>query len=476
MNRNMRPIRNLFTHKILMVKLAVKELRSAKFYAILLVSVMLAGIFSLSPAISLLMNDVIIRSTGRIASTNVVTANSGSARDIQAAVDEVVAAGGIGSVYIPEGTFNFVEIGEPWQTVNIPAGVNIFGAPTERTSRLPIPPRGMNPNDQVIEWKTILVMPYEAPHLDEWFYVQGSGDPNVGFRFSDIKLIGWRYFDSSSTTGYYGIFIDEVQNFRVDHCHFQDMAESAIWAGDAGGTGSHTYTRAKINGVIDHCRLVNTLGDIGMVYENRDLGYGVGLRRWACDLWDDLEDVIGKYTDHTVFIEDSYFSKWRHGVCSNDGFHYVFRHNIVEGDYGQRGSIDSHGSRADADHPLAVGTRAVEVYDNVFKDPDPLYATPYALNHRGGSGIIFNNTLQNYDALLHLDDGYDWGNELLEYCRIWDTYIWDNDLGGGALISYIRGWAQEDVSYFLRSPSLAEDGWEYTPYVYPHPLTLESYP
>ncbi|MDH5694924.1 MAG: hypothetical protein OEZ47_17640, partial [Gammaproteobacteria bacterium] len=38
-----------------------------KFCAILLVLVMFIGIFSLSPAISTLMNDVIIRSTGRIA-------------------------------------------------------------------------------------------------------------------------------------------------------------------------------------------------------------------------------------------------------------------------------------------------------------------------------------------------------------------------------------------------------------------------
>lgn len=50
-----------------MGKLAMKELRNTKFYAMVLFSVILVGIFSLSPAISSLMNDVIIRSTGRIA-------------------------------------------------------------------------------------------------------------------------------------------------------------------------------------------------------------------------------------------------------------------------------------------------------------------------------------------------------------------------------------------------------------------------
>ena len=60
-----------------------------------------------------------------------VTATNGSAVGIQEAVDQVAAAG-YGNVFIPEGTFNFVEVGEPWTTVTIPAGVNIFGAPTER--------------------------------------------------------------------------------------------------------------------------------------------------------------------------------------------------------------------------------------------------------------------------------------------------------------------------------------------------------
>ncbi|MEA2066092.1 MAG: hypothetical protein U9O65_03190, partial [Thermotogota bacterium] len=76
MNRSMKPFQNLFTHKILMIKSAVKELQSAKFCAILLVSVVLAGIFSLSPAISSLMNDVIITSTGRITTKAPITYKS----------------------------------------------------------------------------------------------------------------------------------------------------------------------------------------------------------------------------------------------------------------------------------------------------------------------------------------------------------------------------------------------------------------
>ena len=64
-NKRVNP--KLLTHELQIIKLTVKRLRNTKFYAVFLISVMLVGIFSLYPAISSLMNDVIIRSTGRIA-------------------------------------------------------------------------------------------------------------------------------------------------------------------------------------------------------------------------------------------------------------------------------------------------------------------------------------------------------------------------------------------------------------------------
>jgi uncharacterized lipoprotein YddW (UPF0748 family) len=54
-----------------MTKMVPKELQSTKIHAILLVSVMLFGALSLSLAISSLMNDVIIRSSGRIATATI---------------------------------------------------------------------------------------------------------------------------------------------------------------------------------------------------------------------------------------------------------------------------------------------------------------------------------------------------------------------------------------------------------------------
>jgi len=443
----------------------VKRLQNIKSFTIFSVSIMFMGVFVLSPAISSLTHSFTIRSTGEIQPTANVTARSGSARDVQAAVDWVVASGGIGSVYIPEGTFNFVEVGESWTgaRVNIPAGVNLFGAPTERDA-----------NGQVIEWKTVLAMPWEVPttgpdDMPVWFSVQGDGSPDVSFRFSDIKLVGWRFYDTNSITMYIGLRIYEVQNFRVDHCNFQDIAGSAIRA----GSGPIYPNRKVISGVIDHCRLVNSIG-LPAPYASRTLDYGINLRRWACDVWDyDITNVFGKYNNYTIFIEDNYFSKWRHDVASNDGIHYVFRHNLVEGDYGY-GSVDAHGSYAVVGM-LGVGTRAVEIYENVFKDPITLpdMSPPWAIHLRGGSAVVFNNIVQGYNDFLALSN--DVGNrELCPQCFTSDTYIWNNDIGAAHFWQYLELGLIEGDHYFLRVPNLAEDGFEYMPYPYPHPLTLQE--
>ena len=451
MNSNIKQVRNLFTYRIPLIKLAVKELRSTKFYAILLVSVMIAGIFSLSPAISTLTNDVIIRSTGRIFAY--VTANSGSSEDIQAAVDEV-AAMGVGNVYIPEGTFNFAEIGESWQTVNIPAGVNLFGASTDRDA-----------NDQVVEWKTILVMPFDAmpsgPPDKSWFFnIQGNMDPNKPSRLSDIKLVGYREFDHTNPNWHGGILVNSVIDFRIDHCSFKHCT--------GGGVAIGTEANGACCGVIDHCRFVNDYGvvvpswlDCTVCYGVTVFSSGIGSTRWE----DDVDKVLGHYLEYTVFIEDCYFSRWRHCVSSNDGAHYVFRHNTIEHDAGF-GSLDGHGTY---NH---VGTRCMEIYDNMIVDP--VDCSYYNSNNskrglagvfwRGGGGVVFNNHVRYYYRFVQLTD-----EGSVEKCWPHDIWIWNNNMEDTTLVEGTSS-AQQGVDYFLyEKPG-------YAPYPYPHPLTLETYP
>ena len=79
-----------------------------------IVAILLLGFLHFSVVSSLATDSVSITSTGKILILNVY-ANSGSASDIQDSIDQVVAAGGVGNVHIPEGVFNFIEDGEPWR-------------------------------------------------------------------------------------------------------------------------------------------------------------------------------------------------------------------------------------------------------------------------------------------------------------------------------------------------------------------------
>jgi len=441
-----------------------------KTYAAITLLAVLIITISTSPVISSLTNSVTIANFGQISPD--IYAASGSAVAIQAAVNQVAALGG-GDVHIPAGTFNFVNVGEPWKTVVIPTGVNIVGAPNLRDSK------GQN-----MGWSTVLVMPYEAPSGSIFFkYMMDVSRTDNKFRFTDIKVIGWRYFNQSSTTLYYGVYVENpvyydnavfgLKDFRIDHNWFQDCTESAIYM--LGGHSGHTSTQS-ISGVIDHNILSNTYGYVGAYIADNTVRYGIGLgMTQTADashpfIWEpNVADVFGHYTNMTVFIEDNYFSKWRHSVASNEGIHYVARHNTINQSYGY-GEFDGHGSYATSIAPYQVGTRAMEVYSNIFINPDETWwETPIAVLQRGGAALIYNNVLNGYDNYNYIR------NDVITYqpkCRTQQTYMWDNTLNGAVLNNQDPANIHLNVEYFLRAPNQAQDGFTYTPYQYPHPLTL----
>ena len=461
---------NILTLKLLRIKIGVKRLQNTKFYALLIVLIVLAGTLCLSPATFSLMNSAIIRSSGQISIPDIITATSGYWRDIQNAVDAAVADE-IANVYIPEGTFNFVSVGESWTgaKVIIPAGVNILGAPTQRTSGLPYNGVGMNPNDQVVEWKTVLVMPWDAAGGREgyrtWFFrVRGTGDPTETTRISDIKFVGYREIDETCESWHGAIEIYNTVDWRVDHCWFQHCTGGSIYVtSPSGGT---------LRGVVDHCKLVNTYGYVEWDYAECSVCYGIHLKQSGTYDWeDDITNVLGHYNYNTVFIEDNYFSRWRHCVCSLDNGHYVFRHNTIEHD-SIVGSVDLHGTYVN------VGSRAGEFYNNLIIDP-VMNKHPYnwdsttpadgqdgtGVQWRGGGGVFFDNYVRNYRFGIIMTDEGD-----VQKCYPHDIWIWNNtweNVPNRINVNYQGNYQiTQDVDYFLYAPS-----W-YTPYSYPHPLTI----
>ncbi|MCK4435722.1 hypothetical protein KAU87_02815, partial [Candidatus Bathyarchaeota archaeon] len=384
-----------------------------------------------------------------------VTANSGSAGDIQAAVDEVVAAGG-GTVYIPAGDWDFGEA-----TVDVPAGVNIFGGQVTGS-----------PGQGTGVWDTIMRLPPDSGSSRHMFYIDGTGSDEP-IRFSHVSLIGRT--GAATATGDTGININNVKNYRVDHCRFQKMGSNGVRIWNSGGDSE------QCQGVVDHCEFWDMYKYDA---EQAGVGYGYGVcpaRYWTDEdfMWyDDIDVYLGKY-NNTIFVEDCFFDECRHAVASSAGAHYVFRHNIVQYPHSFTPQypfhqVDAHGTYYPAPY---VGTRCFEVYNNTIKDPQGIsygeggiYSKGAGI--RGGGGVIFGNTFEDIELCIGLSN--DGGNPDNLKCRTHDVWIWGNDVVGYTMYFFAKSEnvlpITENEHYFLYEKS------GYTPYPYPHPLTLEAYP
>jgi hypothetical protein len=483
----MNNIKSMHEQKI--VNRSEAKMENMKLHALLLVLIISGAIFFLT--LSLAVNFCIISNIGEI--TDKVMAKSGSAADIQAAVNMVASAGG-GNVYIPAGTFNFVPVGGPWVTVNIPPGVNLIGAaPSGNDSN-----SGPWGSSQGIpaSWATTLVMPYDVPGT--WYDIAdpnplcwfelGNGTHNIPSRFANIKLQGYRSINPSSTTLHIGICILGVTDFRIDHCCFENCAGGAIHIGLC------YQQNFYCSGVIDHCMLYNTHGwDDLANYMNGNIGYGVEVSRsYYSDSqgspmpFEPMTTMLGHYNNRTVYIENCYFSKWRHCVTAGHGGYYVFRYNIIDQDFGHY-SLDVHGLR-DSESGRAGG-QGCEIYENIFRNitsPDEHGGTSVhgVMQNGGGYGVFFNNYIDSsYYALVFYNEDYvpslTW--------HVQNFYMWSSKGSWTPTVNFPIGaipasrnvtqeWSRP--AYNLTDPQYpnCDLSWTmiagYKPYQYPHPLTL----
>ncbi|MEM3549950.1 MAG: hypothetical protein QXQ94_07100 [Candidatus Bathyarchaeia archaeon] len=401
-----------------------------------------------------LTNTVTIQNTGQISSTT-VWAKSGTAEDIQAAVDAVAAAGG-GTVYVPEGDFPF-DINGSKIYLGVPVGVIVKGG-------ISIIGSGKD--------KTILRQTRSDINEANFFYCDGiNGKP---IRISGLTLIGNVTDEAFNNRG---IRMLRATDFRIDHCKFIDFSGSAIIA------SNYLAPYGANRGVVDHCEFDNPYKDdpnvIGAGGNGRKIwGYGVHLTGTSYNWEENIDNLLGKYDElsNIVYVEDCTFRRCRHAVTSNGGVFYIVRYcKFYEPRPEHYQMVDVHGTSGDAP---AVGGRGLEAYNNIFYGCEYKWQAepPYdwhsmAFGIRGGGGVIFNNTIIDCETgiLLAADPGQQ------EKCRIHDMWIWNNVMAQqnatGSMV-YIKntGGYVENVDYFLYGKT------DYTPYPYPHPLTLEKAP
>jgi hypothetical protein len=335
---------------------------------------------------------------------------TGDSQDVQKVVDD---AGSEGVARLPEGCYRITS------TVSIPPGTKLVGSGAD---------------------KTILYRDQDGSYSQPILSIRGGPEDPGGTQISGLALIGVR--DTDDTGQDYGLILSNIADFRVDHSYFEGFGFDGV------------RVEGVSRGVVDHFIFVD---NFKRGIDN--LGYGVvvyGAGLWAAD--------IQPGGAQAVFVEDSLFVGNRHAIAANSGAHYVFRHNRVLRNV-VACAVDAHGMGYGSAH----GTRYVEIYRNEIGEP--VY-DDCGIGIRGGTGVIFENTIEGYKnpILLILE----WGtpdslkSQYPAYDQVQDLYIWDNRIQGGSSEPKVDetgvGFIQAGRDYFL------EPKPGYTPYEYPHPL------
>jgi hypothetical protein len=379
----------------------------AIFASMLLVSVVCAA----------LSNNLSITFTGTI--SNDVIASSGSAADIQAAINIASSRGG-GTVRVPAGTFDWYN-----GQVTVPGGVNVIGA-------------GVG--------NTILHQTKSAP-FNTMFVLNGENGKSASV--AGLEFQGLVTNLAGEDGGGEAITVRNMKDYRISYCKMIDMPNSAI---SVSSDGAHIC-----RGVIDHNFIDNPYKDV--------IGgqWAYGIIVVSTDYWDwdgDITHFLGQYESiptefPTAIIEDNEFYRCRHSVASNQLGWYVFRHNYAfQTNYNS--IIDVHGAGTNA-----AGGRGLECYDNVLEGGD------YGVALRGGSGVVYNNIIKNTAVGIQVAKDID-GTPLRPMNDLW---IWGNTFQNVPnTFNNMDNYYHENVNYFLRPPSQAQDGFTYTPYQYPHHL------
>jgi hypothetical protein len=315
-------------------------------------------------------------------------------------------------------------------------------------------------------WKTILYLPenvgcgleYTTTNWIQFYDSRTNWNDATRptSRISNIFFEGYRWTHPTILNKLsYAVSMMGVVNYRIDHCHVQDLGNAAwIW--------SNGYPSTSC-GVIDHCDFWNDYGTADWSTPPSQVVYGIAVMGtgWGSSghYWvTNPLDVLGKYTPLSTYIEDCRIKHYRHDLTANDDAHYVVRHCIFDNCAGTF-SLDAHGARGASGRN---GTRAMEAYDNTFK-----HCVGYlSLAQLYAGANLFHNNRVSTDFEGNIDTGND-DSPIYNYSYQWDNRKIDptteEDLGAMVLIMSGSPSAQ-----IFNNTELTD----YTPYVYPHPLNI----
>jgi len=352
-----------------------------------------------------------------------VTANSCSEADVQSAVDKVISGGG-GTVYIPAGNCTWTN-GVVLNT-GPDVDVRIIGAG----------------QGQTVITDFYLKVPTSGSNLVELAYMSIDGASRTRNITSEPlrpasgpgKELNWHHLTISGRgpivllEGWYGV---------VHHSVFK--CRSGEYGFYVHGFGNYDKTRPPMG------------------------------------------------TRNALFFEDNVFDGCYHSISGFCNSKIVFRKNTIRN---ASLCVDVHGPSYDyCKYADPVGTphggRLFEHYNNVYESTNVCGALI-----RSGSGISTGNVYEFKNGWIYfglmIDGGAGSGgcgdcSHVLDYpctngvCEgPQDFWVWgETGCGSNCFGTYYdtcSGCIREGVEYFLRAPTVKDDGFTWTPFQYPHPL------
>jgi hypothetical protein len=389
---------------------------------------------------------------------------NGSRADVQSAL-KIVPNDGI--VVLPSGTFTW-NSGVIVGTSNVASsngGITIQGAGVQNTT---------------------LIMNFTGSPM---IWVQNNA--KFGTRITGIYF-GTGANATANNSGPIEVYTSPGQApYRIDNCIF-----------DGGPTlACHITIWNNGPGLIDHCNFIG--GGVSEMIRNAGFGPDDGAKGWT-------NDIIPGSGRNGVCIENCTFTETPLGGAVANygnalqnfwGAVVTFRYNLC-----RQVQVDAHGTLGQ------IGTRWYEIYNNIFVATANFNQANF-MQLRAGSGVVFNNVLMggpNAGAGT-IDIYYDYqttgtyagpyqpgvgislnGGTPTSTFKYSPLYLWNNTTAGSELSGQFRvststpTWTAEGRDYFVSAtqPSKMQIGeqaaqnakstYNYTPYVYPHPLDHSS--
>ena len=372
------------------------------------------------------------------------TADSCSYADVTYCVNTAASSGD--TVIVPAGTAT-------WKSrLGITKGITLQGAGIGQT----VITNGVTPgyDDQCLGYVPA------SPELDETFRL-------TGFTFDGNNINCLISVGNKNR--------NVITNVRIDHNRFQNSGRNAL------------YFNGEIYGLVDNNHFEDNYANIKVV------GY------YWYSWWDLSPPSLGSadylyFEDNTFNFTDAFWIAhpgWGQIISSGGGAKWVLRHNTITNFNKGYDVMDVHGNQQPVTEDYSPygsrGVIAVEIYNNSLAS-FKVGGGHRFLNHRGGTAIVFNNSITGSANSIELkmieEDGTARSNFLSErpgWDPVQNTYYYNNTLNGDVITPRVdvnsAVFIHENRDYFLVNPvGQTIGGSVYTPYQYPHPMARPSTP